>query len=694
MRTAWGWVRSPPDWGRCYALQWAPCSSPRASLSPGSTYRRCRLTYEGGRLRYISFRGQVGAHVGHQAPITCVSWDPSGQRLATGSYDGSALIWHVRDRAAGASLLNAPEMLARAGTVRHARLVNGVAFSPSGDLIATSSADHTIRITETDTGRAHRWFAGHNDDVNRTAWSADGRLLVSVSQDATARVWDVDAGITAPPVVAHGGHALGVDWNHQTGLIASCGEDSTLRLWSLEGARREVPLPGDAEDVKWSRDQTCAALACDDGYAYIVDCEGSMLFRLGPARAAVKAVAWSPDGKWLACGAYDGTVVVWDVEANERLLTLAGPRLWPRSTAWSKTGLLAIGTLDSYPAVVDVAAEITSAITTDACSASRHISVTRKLNGASTGEATVGINAVAPLPSGGGVAIAVDDGTVRVARIDDAGSFDECPTTIVGPPGTRSLINAVAASASGLFLFGTFNGTVGVTTTSGDEPQSVELATPINGLAWLDASTAAVALYDGRIGILHVERNQLEVVKFIQAHGGPIKSIAAHGDLIVAGATDNTISVHTADGDVVATLQGHSRIVNSVSVAPDNPDLIASASQDHTVRLWSIASGKCLAVLVGHDESVKAVAVGPGHRPDVLSGSYDFDGRIWRFEPESGLYSCVALLDAHTNGIGSVTWCGRVPVTSSWDGSCIAWKNPSGHDWQPSRGVIASELRL
>ncbi|MFI6458727.1 WD40 repeat domain-containing protein, partial [Streptosporangium amethystogenes] len=73
----------------------------------------------------------------------------------------------------------------------HIDWVSSVAFSPDGKLLATGSADNTVRLWDVAGRKIFAPLTGHTDDVTSVAFSPDGKLLATGSADNTVRLWDV-----------------------------------------------------------------------------------------------------------------------------------------------------------------------------------------------------------------------------------------------------------------------------------------------------------------------------------------------------------------------------------------------------------------------------------------------------------------------------------------------------------------------
>ena len=80
-------------------------------------------------------------------------------------------------------------------------------------------------------------------------------------------------------------------------------------------------------------------------------------------------------------------------------------------------------------------------------------------------------------------------------------------------------------------------------------------------------------------------------------------------------------------GEPIATLEGHTSWVYSVSFSPDGATL-ASGSEDSTVRLWAVATGEPIATLEGHTDGVNSVSFSPDGAT-LASGSEDGTILLW-----------------------------------------------------------------
>ncbi len=202
--------------------------------------------------------------------------------------------------------------------VAEARWTLAALASPGGDRIAVATEGRGVRIL--DLAGSETLAIEHPDlsHVQALAWSGDGKRLAAASASSFAAfVFDADSGALIRQVPG-AASALGLD---ELGGRLITGDAEGISVWSLgDGARigrfaaeDQGYLPVTA--ITTTKDGTLAAAACRSGDVSVIQLsrEVAELGRLRGHRGAALSVAFAPDGRRLASGGADTTVIVWDV---------------------------------------------------------------------------------------------------------------------------------------------------------------------------------------------------------------------------------------------------------------------------------------------------------------------------------------------------------------------------------------------
>jgi tRNA A-37 threonylcarbamoyl transferase component Bud32 len=166
-------------------------------------------------------------------------------------------------------------------------------------------------------------------------------------------------------------------------------------------------------------------------------------------------------------------------------------------------------------------------------------------------------------------------------------------------------------------------------------------------------------------------RNQEE--KIFEGHTDVIRSVAISpdGSLIASGSDDNTVRIwRVGNGSLYQTLEGHKRWVRSVTFSPDGT-LLASGSDDNSVQLWKVEDGIPLQTLNDHEKPVFTVAFSPDGSL-LASGGFDKKIHLWRVENRALFLT----LTGHTGGIRTVAFSpdGTLLASGSDDKTIRLWR--------------------
>lgn len=114
----------------------------------------------------------------------------------------------------------------------HQKMVNHVAFSPDGRLIASVSWDNHTKLWNPKDGAFIATLRGHVAPIYLCAFSADSRLLVTASKDTTLKVWNLRTFQLARDLPGHEDEVYAVDWSVDGQRVGSGGKDKAVRIWA------------------------------------------------------------------------------------------------------------------------------------------------------------------------------------------------------------------------------------------------------------------------------------------------------------------------------------------------------------------------------------------------------------------------------------------------------------------------------
>ncbi|KAJ5559855.1 hypothetical protein N7513_002254 [Penicillium frequentans] len=599
----------------------------------------------------------------HPSPVVTTTIDQTGTLLATGGADGSIKVWDIRG-----------------GFATHTFHDRGVISALCFFEVASSSDE--IKSSKKKSKRKDE-----DEDMDDATESTAGFRLACGSDEGKVKVFDLHKRKAVASLDSHVSLVRSLSFSPSENALLSASRDKTVIIWDAKTwkTRRIIPVLESVEAASFIADSGLCVIGGENGKLRVWDCNrGSEVTEeqeAGEEYESIISIQYLPGLPYVMTVHADQTIRLHSIEplSDYKPGSDLPPLTITRRISGNDDEIIDLAFVGPDRSMLALATNTESIrVVSVAPSEDRPSAEGEQFFGADIAHLEGHEDIIIAIDvdwSGHWLATAAKDNTARLWRLDPKNSSYTCFATFTGHAeslGAVALPRTPPQTSSGAYK----------------DPLSHPPAFMITG-----SQDRTLKRWDtGRLSPLKAGSDKTHSPKAIytrKAHEKDINAldIDSTGTLFASASQDRTVKIWDAEeGTAIGVLRGHKRGVWSVRFAPkDTPiinseagtstsrGLIATASGDKTVKLWSLSDYSCLLTFEGHTGSVlKTIWLPPPQiskhnddddeeedkaaknaiqtRPLIASAAADGLVKIW--SPYTGEQETV--LDNHTDRVWSL----------------------------------------
>lgn len=552
----------------------------------------------------------------HTAPVVTTAVDPTSTLLATGAADGSIKVWDVRGGYVTQTFHG------------HGGVISALCFFEP-------SAEDSGKKSGSNKQKNKRKSDEMEDEGTEEFISLDssGPLrLASGSEEGKVRVWDLNKRKAIASLDSHVSVVRSLSYSPAENALLSASRDKTVIVWDVKTwkTRRIIPVLESVEAAAFVADSGLCFVGGENGKLRIFDCnrggEVTQEQEAAPEFEAIVAIQYSPDMSFVMTVHADQTIRLHSLESLS--VFKPGSTLEPLNIVRRISG--------NDDEIIDLA----------------YVGHDRSMLALATNTESIRVVSVGPSedrPSFQGedffgadvTHLDGHDDIIICIDVDWSGNW-----LVTGAKDNTARLWRLDSKASSYTCFAVFTGhaeSLGAISLPRVPP-------PFNTPAYNDPLNHPPSF-------LLTGSQDRTVKRWDTGKLTPLKSSKPHAP------------------KAIFTRKAHEKDINALDVNSSST-LFASASQDRTVKIWSVEDGEVVGILRGHKRGVWSVRFAPKDAPVISSesrsstnrgliatGSGDKTVKIWSLSD----YSCLLTFEGHTNSVLKVLWLPPPDLSSKED---------------------------